>query len=115
MYLQIALTRSGGTVQWILDMHEEARSIATTEQWNAAKQRADQWFTANPGMMANAAPAQAPATATSGVVASNAPANGEAIANTAPLAPVAPAALTTQGTISPPVEDLTPAVAVPTN
>ena len=48
MYLQVALARSGGSVQWILDMHEAARSAATQDQWNAAKQRADNWLAANP-------------------------------------------------------------------
>lgn len=52
MYLQIALARTGGNVRWILDMHEAARSVATQEQWNAAKQRADQWIAANPGAIA---------------------------------------------------------------
>jgi TPR repeat protein len=48
MYLQIALARTGGNVRWILDMHEAARSVATQEQWNAAKERADKWLAANP-------------------------------------------------------------------
>lgn len=55
--LTIALERSGGTVRWIADMHEEARSAATEDEWNAAKLRADQWMKANPSMVASNPPA----------------------------------------------------------
>jgi len=53
MYLTIALERSGGAVRWIADMHEEARSAATEDEWNAAKLRADQWLAANPAALAS--------------------------------------------------------------
>jgi TPR repeat protein len=55
--LTIALMRSGGDVRWIVDMHEEARSAATEDEWNAARLRADQWLKANPSAMASNAPA----------------------------------------------------------
>jgi TPR repeat protein len=57
MMLTIALQRSGGTVRWIADMHEEARSAATDDEWNAAKLRADQWLKAHPAMVAANPPA----------------------------------------------------------
>ncbi|HVY18931.1 MAG TPA: tetratricopeptide repeat protein [Bauldia sp.] len=52
MMLTIALERSGGGVRWIADMHEEARSAATEDEWNSAKLRADQWLKANASMVA---------------------------------------------------------------
>lgn len=55
MLLTIAFMRSGGSEPWILDMHEEARSAATMEEWNAAKQRADQWIAAHPDLAPMAA------------------------------------------------------------
>jgi len=48
MLMTVALIRSGGGERWIVDMHEEARSAATLEEWNAAKLRADDWLAANP-------------------------------------------------------------------
>jgi TPR repeat protein len=54
MYLTIALRRSGGAERWIVDMHEEARSAATEDEWKAAKIRADEWLAANGGTMATA-------------------------------------------------------------
>jgi TPR repeat protein len=57
MMLTIALERSGGTVRWISDMHEEARSAATDDEWNTAKLRADQWMKAHPAMIASNPPA----------------------------------------------------------
>jgi TPR repeat protein len=57
MMLTIALERSGGTVRWIADMHEDARSAATDDEWNAAKLRADQWLKAHPAMVASNPPA----------------------------------------------------------
>ena len=48
MLLTIAVARSRGVERWILDMHEDARSAATAEEWNAARQRADEWLAANP-------------------------------------------------------------------
>ena len=107
MYLQIALARSGGSVQWILDMHEEARSIATQEQWNAARQRADQWFSANPGITANAVIAPP---ADGNGMASNAP-----MGISAPTAPITPVALGAPAGLESPAAALAPAVAVPTN
>jgi TPR repeat protein len=47
MLLTIALNRAAGEEQWIVDMHEDARSVATEDEWNAAKLRADQWLKAN--------------------------------------------------------------------
>jgi len=96
MYLTIALRRSGGNVRWIADMHEEALSAATDDEWNSAKLRADQWMKANASLMAasgGSATAIVP-TAT----ASAAPVN--AAAAPAPLAP-------------PPITET--AVSVPTN
>ena len=58
--LTVALVRSGGHETWIVDMHEEARSAATLEEWNAAKERADQWLASNPAMVATTAAAAAP-------------------------------------------------------
>jgi TPR repeat protein len=57
MMLTIALERSGGTVRWISDMHEDARSAATDDEWNTAKLRADQWMKAHPAMVAANPPA----------------------------------------------------------
>lgn len=54
MYLTIALMRSGGAERWIVDMHEDARSAATEDEWNAAKIRADQWMSSNAGATASA-------------------------------------------------------------
>ncbi len=113
MYLQIALARSGGSVQWILDMHEEARSVATQDQWNAAKQRADQWFAANPDLAMVAPPASAPANV--GTVASNGAAatdSGPAMP-TAPMTPVALGSSTT--VIDAPDASVVPEITVPTN
>jgi TPR repeat protein len=53
MLLTVALARSGGSERWIADMHEEARSAATEDEWNAAKLRADQWLKANPSVVAS--------------------------------------------------------------
>jgi TPR repeat protein len=55
MLLTVALIRSGSTERWIVDMHEEARSAATPDEWNAAKQRAEQWIAANPTTVATTA------------------------------------------------------------
>jgi hypothetical protein len=44
-------------VRWIADMHEDARSAATDDEWNAAKLRADQWLKAHPAMVASNPPA----------------------------------------------------------
>jgi TPR repeat protein len=46
-YLTIALKRSEGKERWIADMHEEAMSAATANEWNMAKARADEWFAEN--------------------------------------------------------------------
>jgi TPR repeat protein len=108
MYLQIALARSGGNVQWILDMHEAARSAATEEQWNAAKQRADKWLAANPGALSvtasdagsAATPLVAPV-ASASLSASPAAINPVAVSTStdandaAPTAPVVPVAVPT--------------------
>ena len=51
--LTIALDRSGGDEPSIVEMHEEARSAATQEEWNAAKERADEWLAANPAVVAS--------------------------------------------------------------
>ncbi|HVZ12970.1 MAG TPA: tetratricopeptide repeat protein [Bauldia sp.] len=103
MYLTIALMRSGGNVRWIADMHEEALSAATDDDWNAAKLRADQWAKANPSLMANsgagstnAKPTQATATASAAPV--------PAAADAAPIA-IAP----------PPVTETSVVTDVPTN
>ena len=71
--LTIAVTRSGGSEGWILDMHEEARSAATVEEWNAAKVRADEWLAANPDLGMGAVAATAATTTASAAAA--APAN----------------------------------------
>jgi TPR repeat protein len=104
MYLQIALARSGGSVQWILDMHEAARSAATEEQWNAAKQKADRWLAANPGAVPMTAASDAGDTAPIPV----APLASAAL----PTPPVAISPVATDATVTAP---LVPAVAVPTN
>jgi TPR repeat protein len=52
MLLTVALTRSNGQIRWIVDMHEEARSIATESEWYAARLRAEEWVAANPDLMA---------------------------------------------------------------
>lgn len=46
--LTIALARSDPDERWIMDMHEQARSTATEDEWAAAKSRADDWLAANP-------------------------------------------------------------------
>lgn len=52
-YLTIALARAGpDAADWILEMHAEARSAATEEEWNAAKQRTDEWLANNPAPVA---------------------------------------------------------------
>lgn len=56
--LTIALLRSDGKAAWIVDMHEDARAVATPDEWNAAKQRADQWL-ANQPVVAAKAPVEA--------------------------------------------------------
>lgn len=71
MLLTVALIRSGGAERWIVDMHEEALSAATSDEWNAARQRADQWLAANPTMVATTAPP----TAVGATSAAAAPAN----------------------------------------
>jgi len=49
----IALARAGpDAADWILEMHAEARSAATEEEWNAAKQRTDEWLANNPAPVA---------------------------------------------------------------
>ncbi len=53
MYLTIALVRSGSNQDWILTMHEEARSAATEAEWNSAKKRADEWLSKNPPKLAS--------------------------------------------------------------
>jgi TPR repeat protein len=53
MYLTIALARSGPGQEWILDMHEDARSAATEAEWNAAKKRADDWLARHPAKLAS--------------------------------------------------------------
>ncbi len=53
VYLTIALARSGPGQDWILDMHEQARSAATLTDWNAAKQRADEWLAKHPAKLAS--------------------------------------------------------------
>jgi TPR repeat protein len=58
--LTIALDRTGGSVRWIADMHEEALSAATDAEWNAARNRADDWLAANPHTAMAIAPAPAP-------------------------------------------------------
>jgi TPR repeat protein len=109
MYLQIALARSGGNVQWILDMHEAAHSAATGEQWSLAKQRADKWLAANPGALS--------VTAQTGQQSADAPVSPLASANlVAPSAPVSQAALggaAAAAVVAPAMA--VPAVAVPTN
>ncbi len=52
MYLTIALSRADPSLHWIIEMHQEARSAATEEQWTTAKQRADEWLAKNPGQVA---------------------------------------------------------------
>lgn len=53
MYLTVALDRAGPDVaDWILDMHAEARSAATEDEWNAAKQLADEWLANHPAAVA---------------------------------------------------------------
>jgi len=110
MYLQIALARSRGGVQWILDMHEEARSIATAAEWNAARQRADQWFAANPAAMTVTGN---PPPVSDGAMASNASAANAA--PRAPTAPMTPAAVVGSGEIAPSLPQLLPPINVPTN
>ncbi len=63
MWLTVALDRSGGSERWILDMHEEARSAATMDEWNAAKARADQWIAAHPDLAPDLTTSAAAATA----------------------------------------------------
>jgi TPR repeat protein len=109
MYLQIALARSGGGVQWILDMHEAARSVATLDQWNTAKQRADLWLATHPGAIA------ATASSADGDGSAGAPVN---IA--APPLPISAAALgspavSTSGDTGVPGAPIVSAVAVPSN
>ncbi|MEX0853002.1 MAG: tetratricopeptide repeat protein [Bauldia sp.] len=53
MYLTIALARAGPDADWIRQMHENARSVATEAEWDAAKQRADEWLAKNPGPLAS--------------------------------------------------------------
>ncbi len=53
MYLTIALARSGPKQDWILTMHEEARSAASESDWNAARKRADEWLSRNPAKVAS--------------------------------------------------------------
>jgi hypothetical protein len=91
-------------VQWILDMHEAARSAATEEQWNAAKQKADRWLAANPGAVPMTAASDAGDTAPIPV----APLASAAL----PTPPVAISPVATDATVTAP---LVPAVAVPTN
>ena len=109
-WLQIALARSGGNVQWILDMHEAAHSAATDDQWSAARQRADKWLAANPGAIPMTASSQ------SGSAAEPSIAPLASARMPAPPIPLSPAALdsTVSGdaTLTAPV---LPAVAVPSN
>jgi TPR repeat protein len=63
--LTIALNRTHGSVRWIADMHEEALSAATDDEWNAARTRAQDWLAANPEQVAGAAPTPAPGVAAS--------------------------------------------------
>ena len=53
MYLTIALSRSQPGQDWIVTMHEEARSAATEAEWNAAKKRADEWLSKHPAKIAS--------------------------------------------------------------
>ena len=53
MYLTIALNRSGVGQDWILGMHEEARSAATEADWQAAKKLADDWLAKNQAKLAS--------------------------------------------------------------
>jgi TPR repeat protein len=46
--LTIALARSDPDERWIMDMHEQARSTATENEWNTAKLRAEEWLADNP-------------------------------------------------------------------
>jgi hypothetical protein len=48
MYLTIALVRAEVGTRWILEMHEQAHSAATAEEWTAAKERADEWLSQHP-------------------------------------------------------------------
>jgi TPR repeat protein len=56
--LTIALARSNGKSAWIAGLHEDARAAATQDEWNAARQRADQWLATQP-VLATADPASA--------------------------------------------------------
>jgi uncharacterized protein len=53
MYLTIALNRSGPGQDWIVGMHEEARSAATEADWQAAKKLADDWLSKNQAKLAS--------------------------------------------------------------
>ncbi len=52
MYLTIALARADPGVHWIMEMHEDARSVASEADWTAAKRGADDWLAQNPGQLA---------------------------------------------------------------
>lgn len=104
MYLQIALARTRGNVRWILDMHEAARSVATQEQWNAAKQRADQWIAANPGAIVVTAATPDDAGAVAPLAAAGPP---------TPQVPISNVALGAPAQLS--AAPAMPAVAVPAN
>lgn len=111
MWLQIALARSGGNVQWILDMHEEAHSAATEEQWNAARQRADKWFAGHPGAI--------PLTASSQSGSADAPSINPLASANIPAAPIplssASLGSTSVGGAPTIMAPMVPAVAVPAN
>ena len=53
MYLTIALNRSGAGQDWIMVMHEEARSAATEADWQAASKLAADWLAKNPSKVAS--------------------------------------------------------------
>ena len=53
MYLTIALDRSGPGQDWIMSMHEEALSAATSKEWQAAKKLADEWLAKHPAKLAS--------------------------------------------------------------
>ncbi len=53
MYLTIALDRSGPGEDWIMNLHEEALSAATGEEWQQAKKLADDWLAKHPAKLAS--------------------------------------------------------------
>jgi len=54
MYLTIALARDPAN-EWILDLHQQARSVTTQVEWNTAQQRAADWLAQHPAQVASAA------------------------------------------------------------